>query len=73
MFLDNPSNIHLLLVDADIGFEVAQVLRMLAFNKEVVASIYPLKQIRWDKAAVSRAQKSEAPEQAPLNFIGVPC
>lgn len=72
-FLDDPANTHLLFVDADIGFEVEQVMRMLAFDRDVVAGMYPLKRIEWTAAALDRVQAGEPLEQAPIRFVGAPC
>lgn len=72
-FLDDPNNTHLLFVDADIGFEVVQVLRMLSADRDVVAGMYPLKLIDWSAGALERLRTGEALEHAPLRFVGVPC
>ena len=44
-FLRQPIYSHLLFIDADICFDPATVLRYLAFDKEVVAGIYPVKKL----------------------------
>jgi len=48
-FLDDPKATHLLFIDADIGFEPEQVLRLIASEADVCAAIYPIKRIDWDK------------------------
>ena len=48
-FLDDPAATHLLFIDADIGFEPEQVLRLIACGADVCAAIYPIKRIDWDK------------------------
>jgi hypothetical protein len=48
-FLDDPSATHLLFIDADIGFEPDQVLRLIECGAEMCAAIYPIKRIDWDK------------------------
>ncbi len=70
-FLDTPDATHLLFVDADIAFEVAQVVRMLRFGEDVVAGMYPL--IHWDAEAAARAEAGEALDTAPLRYVGVVC
>lgn len=72
-FLDDPDATHLLFIDADIGFEPAQVFRMLDFDRDVVAGMYPLKEIIWDETAMGRVQLGEPHEQATMRFVGVPC
>jgi hypothetical protein len=71
-FLASPAATHLLFVDADIGFEPEQLERMLAFDQPVVAGIYPLKVLHWSGAA-ERQRAGEAPDAAPLLYVGEPC
>ena len=50
---------HLLFIDADIGFSEKSIFRMLDFDKDVVAGIYPRKAIDWRKVKKNhRFQKS---------------
>jgi len=72
-FLDTESATHLLFADADIAFGAEQVVRMLRFNQDVVAGMYPLKMIYWDAAALERAQAGESPDSAALRHLGYPC
>jgi hypothetical protein len=72
-FLDMPNATHLLFADADTGFTVDQVLRMLRFDQDIVAGMYPLKLIDWDNAALARARSGEPVETAPLRYVGTPC
>ena len=39
-----------LLVDADIGFEPEQVFRLIESGADMVAAVYPIKRVNWDKA-----------------------
>ncbi len=77
-FLDFPGATHLLFVDADIGFEPEAVQRMLAFDQDVVAGMYPVKVIDWDRVGTAATQARTGtvtpPElrQAGLHFVGVP-
>ncbi len=48
-FLDNPLATHLLFIDSDIAFDPDQVFRLLQFNVEFSAGVYPTKRIDWDK------------------------
>ena len=48
-FLDDANATHLLFIDADIGFEPEQVLRLVQCGAEVCAAVYPVKRIDWDK------------------------
>jgi hypothetical protein len=72
-FLDTETATHLLFVDADIAFEVEQVVRMLRFHADVVAGMYPLKMIHREAHAVDRAQSGEPLDSAPRRYVGVPC
>ncbi len=71
-FLNTPGATHLLFVDADIAFEPVQIARMLRFNEDLVAAMYPLKMILWDTAAIARFQAGESPETAPMRYVGSP-
>src|ERR1700730_16199031 len=50
LFLNDPSATHLLFVDADIGFAPEQVFRLIESGADVVAGVYPIKRVNWDKA-----------------------
>jgi hypothetical protein len=69
LFLDNPSATHLLFVDADIGFTPDQVFRLIESGADVVAGIYPIKRINWDKA--KRILESNRPTSpaAALDYV----
>ena len=71
LFLDNPSATHLLFVDADIGFEPDQVFRMIESGADVVAGVYPIKRVNWDKA--KRMLESNRPKlpSAALDYVAV--
>lgn len=72
-FLDRPADTHLMFIDADIGFSVDQVQRMLNFNQDVVAGMYPLKRLDYDQAAFRRAAEGEPLQTAQLRYVGMPC
>ena len=73
-FLDTREATHLLFIDADIGFEAAQVHAMLRFDQDFVAGIYPLKVINWSNPAIKRAAIAREPFQAaPLLYVGTLC
>src|SRR5215469_13783418 len=69
LFLDDPTATHLLFVDADIGFVPEQVFRLIGSGADVVAGIYPIKRVNWDKAA--RALQSDRPNlpAASLDYV----
>lgn len=50
-FLAEEAATHLIFIDADIGFEPAQVFRLMQFNAPVSAAIYPVKRLDWGKVA----------------------
>jgi hypothetical protein len=68
-FLDDPTMTHLLFVDADIGFEPAQAFRLLDFDADVTAAIYPIKRINWRKARSLIAANHPDPESACLDYV----
>ncbi len=44
-FLDDEAATHLLFLDADIGFEPEQVLRLIECGADMCAAVYPVKRI----------------------------
>ncbi len=68
-FLDDPKATHLLFVDADIGFEPDQVMRLIAFDADVTAAIYPVKRFDWDKVRQTVAADSRNPAAASLHYV----
>src|SRR5262249_37502189 len=74
-FLDTPGATHLMFVDADIGFEPELFHRLLRFDGDVVAGMYPLKTVDWSKVHKSARENPsfESLKQAGLHYVGVPC
>jgi len=68
-FLDHSPATHLLFVDADIAFTSDQFHRMLRFDKDFVAGLYPLKTIDWD-AVPARVVSGEKLDGAGLSYVG---
>jgi hypothetical protein len=68
-FLDDPTATHLLFIDADIGFEPDQVLRLVQCGAEVCAAIYPIKRIDWEKVRKAFEAARPNPAAAALNYV----
>lgn len=68
-FLDRPDPTHLLFIDADIGFEPAQVFRLLAFDANVAACAYPAKRIDWQRVREVIAAGLPAPHATALEYV----
>jgi hypothetical protein len=68
-FLDDPLATHLLFVDADIGFEPEQVMRLIAFDADVCAAVYPVKRIDWNKVRTTVAGDLPNPSAASLHYV----
>ena len=68
-FLDDPTATHLLFVDADIGFTPEQVFRLIESAADVVAGVYPIKRVNWEKA--QRAIETRRPNvpAASLDYV----
>lgn len=68
-FLDDPTATHFLFVDADIGFEPEQVFRLIESGADVVAGVYPIKRVNWNKAM--RMMQTGRPEipSAALDYV----
>jgi hypothetical protein len=69
LFLDDPAATHLLFIDADIGFSPEQVFRLIESGADVVAGIYPIKRVNWNKA--KRAIEAGRPNvpAASLDYV----
>jgi hypothetical protein len=68
-FLDDPTATHLLFIDADIGFEPDQVLRLIECGAEMCAAVYPIKLIDWDKVRKTIETARPNPSAAALRYV----
>jgi hypothetical protein len=68
-FLDDADATHLLFVDADIGFEPEQVLRLLECGADMSAAVYPIKRIDWDKVRTTIERGRPDPGAAALKYV----
>jgi hypothetical protein len=48
-FLANSEFTHMMFIDADIGFEPQDIIKLLWHDKEVMTGAYPIKDINWKK------------------------
>ena len=69
LFLDNPSATHLLFVDADIGFTPDHVFRLIESEADVVAGVYPIKRVNWDKAKRMLESNRPTSPSAALDYV----
>jgi hypothetical protein len=70
-FLTETDATHIMFIDADLAFEPELVHRMLAFDEDVVAGMYPVKALRWDVPA-KILEREELPT-ATLQYVGKFC
>lgn len=68
-FLAMDSFTHLLWIDADIGFSVEQIYRLIQVDRDVVAGIYPLKKIMWPAEGVPEGTTEQSFQ---ANYAGFP-
>ena len=68
-FLDDPDATHLLFVDADIGFEPEQVIRLIECGADMCAAVYPIKRIDWDRVKTVIEQARPNPAAATLKYV----
>jgi hypothetical protein len=69
-FLKDPSNYtHLLFIDSDIDFKFDTIMKMLKFDREVIATPYPMKHIHWDQIW-DRVQKGKIKNIEELKRAG---
>ena len=68
-FLDDSTATHLLFIDADIGFEPEQALRLIECGAEMCAAVYPVKRIDWERVRVMIDAARPDPAAAALNYV----
>lgn len=68
-FLDDPQATHLLFVDADIGFEPEQAVRLIQCGADMCAAVYPVKRIDWGKLKTTMAGSRPNPAAAALQYV----
>ncbi len=68
-FLDDPEATHLLFVDADIGFEPDQVVRLIECGADMCAAIYPVKRMDWGKIRTVIEAARPNPAAAALQYV----
>jgi hypothetical protein len=68
-FLDRPDPTHLLFIDADIGFEPAQVFRLLDFGADMMAAAYPAKRIDWERVREVIVTGMAEPQASALEYV----
>lgn len=68
-FMENAKATHLLFIDADIAFDPAQVFRLLNFNVELAAAVYPTKRIDWGKVGEMAKAGSPNLESSSLSYV----
>jgi hypothetical protein len=68
-FLEDKDATHLLFVDADIGFEPEQVVRLLQCGAHMCAAIYPIKRIDWGKVKTTIEAARPNPAAAALHYV----
>src|SRR6202045_5086202 len=69
MFLDEPAATHFLFVDADIGFTPEQVFRLIESGADMVAGVYPIKRVNWDKARRMLQANRPNPPSGALDYV----
>jgi hypothetical protein len=69
LFLDDPTATHLLFVDADIGFTPDQVFRLIESGADVVAGVYPVKRVNWNKARSAIEGRRPNVPAAALDYV----
>ncbi|WP_186109228.1 hypothetical protein [Burkholderia gladioli] len=62
-FLGESTLSHLLFVDADVGFEGRDVLRMFELGAEIAIGPYPAKQINWEAVVETARRRPELSAQ----------
>ena len=69
LFLDDPAATHLLFIDADIGFEPDQVIRLIACGADMCSGVYPIKRTDWTKVRKVIESGRPNPGAASLDYV----
>src|SRR5580700_7343870 len=69
LFLDDPAATHFLFVDADIGFTPEQVFRLIESGADMVAGVYPIKRVNWNKAKRMLQADRPNPSSGALDYV----
>jgi hypothetical protein len=67
-FLRDKQFTHLFFIDADLGFEAEALLRFLAFDKDLVCGVYPLKRLSIAAVRASTAPSDNVAEAASYTY-----
>jgi len=70
-FLDNKefNGTHLLFIDADIGFTLQNLLRVIEFNREVVTCTYPVKGFYWQQLLDRIKENNNIDEKTMRDYL----
>jgi hypothetical protein len=68
-FLSETKGTHLLFIDADIGFQPEQVFRLLEFDADFTAAVYPVKSIDWSMIPDAVKAGRTPIESAALSYV----
>ncbi len=73
-FLEMKQATHLMFIDADISFRAEDVHRMLSFDHDLVAGMYPVKNFDWAQAKQRLTPETSVEQMAEsgLHFVGLP-
>jgi hypothetical protein len=71
MFLDDKqfNGTHLLFIDADIGFTIENLKRIINFNKEVVTCTYPVKGFYWQQLLDRIKKNTDIDEKLMRDYL----
>jgi hypothetical protein len=61
-FLSDPEATHLMFIDADIGFNPNDVLKLVLRDKDIVAGTYPQKKLNWENIQTSASSGASIEE-----------
>jgi hypothetical protein len=70
-FLDNKefNGTHLLFIDADIGFNIENLKRIIEFNREVVTCTYPVKGFYWQQLLKRIKENKDIDEKTMRDYL----
>jgi hypothetical protein len=70
-FLDDPTNTHLLFIDADIEFKADDILKLLELDKDVIGMPYAKKELNWNYIQQQSVERNGRMSEELFKKIGL--
>lgn len=61
-FMDDKEATHMIFIDADVSFNYIEIIKLILRDKDIVAGVYPKKNINWEKVRKAIINKNNVSE-----------